>query len=130
LEASYYLNNGTMIHISSNRQGSKQFKKNTNFALVGQIDGKSVGYLIIENGLNLRNTYTGDLIMKIYPDYLGLGIEKIFFRKLNQWLFSQSNEIRKAKIKTQVDDLTVLELIMNINMIRNEEMENESIRVV
>lgn len=121
------------MNLYDSPKGNKKFKKlsrffaNTDFSLVAEVEGKCVGFLTIKNGLKLKSTYTGDIYIKITPDYLGLGIEKVLIRKLYRWLFGQADSIRRAKLKVRVDELMSLELLLNIcrNLIRKEEIESE-----
>jgi hypothetical protein len=117
LEQSYCLMNGALIDIYNLPKGNKgygQFSPSLNFSLCAEIEGTRVGFLTVQNGLKLNAKYTGDVNIGIVSDYVGLGIEKVFVRKLTQWLFNQAKSTKKASLKVQVNELLELEFLINI----------------
>jgi len=117
LEQTYCLTNGTLINIFNAANGNAEndrISRSLNYSLCAEKDGKRVGFLTVENGSKVKTTYTGEINIEIVSDYLGLGIEKVFIRKLKQWLFSEAKNTKKANLKVQVNELLELEFLINI----------------
>ena len=120
MEQTYCLTNGTLINIFNSANGNTKdgrISRSLNFSLYAEKDGKRVGLLTVENGSKVKTTYTGEINIEIVSDYLGLGIEKVFIRKLKQWLFCEAKNTKKANLKVQVNELLELEYLINIREI-------------